>query len=79
MSDLVRVRVGGVEKNAGRAFAESVGLEVLEESAYNPDGTTRRTTRVGGRPMKNRTSVAKKASEKQAAVTESAPTNKESS
>lgn len=68
MSDLVRVRVGDVEKNVGRAFAESVGLEVLDEPTHRPDGRPRQTTRVGGRRIKKRTSVAKSAAEKKAAA-----------
>lgn len=75
MSDLVRVRIGGIEKNVGKAFAEINDLEVLDEPTTNRDGTLRGTTRKDGRPVKPKTSVAKKVAEK-AAVT-SAPTNEE--
>jgi hypothetical protein len=64
MSDLVRVRLDGVEKNVGRAFAERFELEVLDEPTSRPDGTPRRTTRRRGRPMKPKTTVAKEAAAK---------------
>lgn len=74
---LVRVRVGGIEKNMGRSLAEaSEGVEVLNEDPRNPDGSLRRETRKGGRPVKQRTTVAKKAAEKKA-VTPSADDKKE--
>lgn len=77
MADLVRVRLNGVEKNVGKAFAEAHKLDVLDEPTHGRDGQPRRDTRAGGRPVKPKTSVAKKAAEKQAAVIESAPTEKE--
>ena len=68
MADLVRVRLNGVEKNVGRAFAEANDLEVLDESAYSAAGRPRRTTRVGGRPRKPHTSVAELVAEKKKAT-----------
>lgn len=66
MSDLVRVRLdNGVEKNVGRPYAVKHGLTVLDEPTHRGDGKPRRETRNGGRPMKTKTSVAKKAAEKQ--------------
>lgn len=76
MADLVRVRIGGFEKNVGRSFAESNDLEVLDEPTANGDGSLRATTRKGGRPVKEKTTVAKQAAEKKAAVT-SAPNTEE--
>lgn len=58
MSELVRVRLNGFEKSVGVAFAESNGLEVLDEPARYRDGRVRPITRVKGRPVKPRTSVA---------------------
>lgn len=75
MSDLVRVRLGDFEKNVSRSFAEANDLTVLDEPTTNRDGSLRGTTRKAGRPVKPKTSVAKKVAEK-AAVT-SAPTNEE--
>lgn len=79
MADLVRVRLNGFEKNVGRTFAEATeGVEILDEPTRNPDGTPRATTRTGGRRAKPKTSVAEQAAaKKKAAVTESAPTDKE--
>lgn len=65
MSDLVRARLeNGNEKSVGREFAALVELEVLDESPYNGDGTVRPETRKGGRQVKPKTTVAKKASAK---------------
>lgn len=64
MSNLVRVRVGDVEFNVGAAFAEAENLTVLDESAYNDDGTPRGETGVGGRPRKYRTTVDEEAAKK---------------
>lgn len=79
MADLVRVRLNGFEKNVGRTFAENTeGVEILDEPTHRPDGTAIAMTRAGGRPVKPKTSVAKQATaKKQAAVTESAPTDEE--
>ena len=76
MSDLVRVRVGDVEKNVGRTFAEANELDVIDEPTHNPDGTLRGTTRANGRPRTQKTTVAKEAAARKAAVTESAPDEK---
>lgn len=64
MSNLVRVRVGDVEFNVGAAFAEAENLTVLDESAYNDDGTPRGETGIGGRPRKFRTTVDEEAAKK---------------
>lgn len=77
MADLVRVRIGDFEKNVGKAFAEAKGLEVLEEPTTNGDGSLRGTTRAGGRRVKPKTSVAKKATEKKAAAVAATNTAKE--
>lgn len=68
-SDLVRARLeNGVEKSVGREFAELTGLEVLDESALNGDGTVREDTRKGGRPQKPHTTVAESAAAKKQAA-----------
>lgn len=61
MSGLVRVRINGIETNVSPALAELAGLKVLKESAYNPDGTARRTS-----PVVPESPDAKKASDKKA-------------
>lgn len=88
MADLVRVRENGYEHNEGRARAIAKGLEILAEPTHKGIAP-RPTTRVGGRPVKPKTSVAKKASEKKTsaptpdaekqAVTEPAQSNEEQS
>lgn len=66
-NELVRVRVDGVEKNLGRAYAESTdGVEILDEPVRNRDGSPRAETRAGGRQAKPKTTVAKKAAAKKA-------------
>lgn len=77
MSDLVVARLNGFDKPVGRAFAEAKGLEVLDESHLNPDGSIRRMAKSNGRPMKPKTSVAKKVAEKKAASPEPAKTAEE--
>lgn len=67
MPDLVRVRINGYEKNVGATFAENKELEVIDEPTHRPDGQPRATTRTGGRRVKPKTTVAKKAAEKKAA------------
>lgn len=65
---LVRVRIDKFEKNVGATFAESKGLDVVDdEPTHRPDGWPRGTTRTGGRRVKTQTTVAKKAAEKKAA------------
>ena len=67
----------------GRALAEAKGLDVLEESAYDPHTGAvvqpRRVRKRSGRPAKPQTTASDEAAKKQqqAAVTESAPTEKE--
>jgi hypothetical protein len=78
MADLVRVRLDGVEKNMGRALAESAEVEILDEPTRGSDGRLRGETSEGGRPRKPRTSVAKQVAEKKA-VTKSADDQKEKS
>ena len=63
---LVRVRKGNREFNVGAALAESQELEVLDESAYDHNGAPRPITAKNARPIKEKTSVAEKASEKAA-------------
>lgn len=71
-NDLVRVRQNGFERNAGRLYAEQTeGVEILDEPTHTPDGRSRPTTRVGGRQVKPRTSVAAAAAEKKKPVTAS--------
>lgn len=76
INDLVRVRIGDVEKNMGRAFAESLGddVEILDQPTSTPDGRLREDTRHDGRPIKPKTSVATEAAAKKTA---SAETSKE--
>jgi hypothetical protein len=64
MADLVRVRLDGVEKNVGAAFAERLGLEVLDEPTRRADGSLRAPSRANGRPRKPKTSVAEAAAAK---------------
>lgn len=64
MSDLVRVRIGKVEKNVGADYAEIHELEVLDEPTHNDDGTLRVETREGGRQAKPKTTVAAAAAQK---------------
>lgn len=72
MADLVRVRLGRVEKNMGRALAEASGAQVLDEPTHNRDGSLRATTRAGGRRVKPKTSVAIEAAKKKAVAAEAA-------
>jgi hypothetical protein len=67
--DLVRVKINGFEKNVGADFAKSNELDLLkDEPTHRPDGQPRGMTRTGGRRVKPRTSVAKKAAEKKKAT-----------
>lgn len=66
----------------GRTFAEANGLDVLDEPAYDRTGAIvkpRRERKRSGRPAKEKTSVSTEAAKKndKAAVTESAPSEKE--
>lgn len=76
MADLVRVRLNGIEKNVGADFADIHDLDVIDESTTNLDGSLRGDMRAGGRPLKPKSSVAKKVAEKKAAAP-SAPTTEE--
>lgn len=77
---LVRVKIGGFEKNVGEPFAKNKGLDVLkDEATLNRDGTPRATTRTGGRRVKKRTTVKKAAATKKAAAQKSAGTAEEAS
>lgn len=69
-ADLVRVRIGGVEKNMARSLAEKCPseVEILDEPARFGNGRPRPTSGRNGRPRKTRTTVAKKASEKSTAT-----------
>lgn len=66
--ELVRVRAGGKEFNAGRARAEVEGFEVLDEPTRDRTGALRPTTRLHGRPIKPRTSVEAEADTKSPAA-----------
>lgn len=78
MTDLVRVQIGGIEKNVGRGFAERHKLPIINESTEHRGGRPRQATRSGGRQMKRKTSVAAAAAEKQkTASTEDASTPEE--
>lgn len=78
MSDeLVRVRLGDIEKNMGRALAESAGVEILDEPTHKGDGSLRGETRSGGRPVKPKTTVADSATGKKAAAVAATDTAKE--
>lgn len=61
---LVRVRKDGFEFNVGANYAESKGLEVIDSPTHTQDGRPRRPTRLYGRPVKPKKSVAEKAAEK---------------
>lgn len=74
--ELVRVRIGDTETTVSRARAETKGLDILDEPVTNRDGSKREDTRKGGRPRKQKTSVAAAAAKKTAAV-DSAPSDKE--
>lgn len=77
MSDeLVRVRIGRIEKNMGRALAESAGVEILDEPTRKGDGSLRGETRNGRRP-KPQSTVADLAAEKKAAAVAATNTAKE--
>jgi len=67
--ELVRVRLGDIEKNMGRSLAERTeGVEILDESPRKGDGTLRGTTRKDGRRMKPKTTVAESATAKKKAA-----------
>lgn len=76
MPELVRVRIGGVEKNVGKAFAAKHDLTVLDEPTTKGDGSPRETTRKNGRRAKPKTTVDDSATAKKAAVA-SAPKTEE--
>lgn len=73
MPGLVRAVIGDQEVNVGREYAESKGLEVLDEPVYREDGQIRPATRRGGRRAKPKVSVADKAAEKKAAAKNAEP------
>lgn len=64
MAELVRVRIGSVEKNVGAEYAEIHKLTVLDEPTTNDDGTPRAETGKDGRPAKTRTTVDEAAKSK---------------
>ena len=68
MAELVRARIGDVEKNVGAAFAKVYDLETLDEPTARPDGSPRATTRKDGRRAKNKTTVDQSATAKKAAT-----------
>lgn len=72
MADLVRVRLGDIEKTVGAALAQVKELDVLDEPARKPDGTVRSATSERGRRLKKRTTVKKEAARKRAAAPEKA-------
>jgi hypothetical protein len=67
--ELVRVRVGDIEKNMGRSLAEaSADVTVLDEPVRNPSGSLRGETRKGGRPVKPKVTVKKAVAKKAASA-----------
>lgn len=77
MQKLVRARIRDREVTVSASYAEAKGLEVLDEPVRRDDGRLRAETRAGGRRVKPRKSVAKKAAEKkQAAEGDPAPDKK---
>lgn len=69
MPEFVLVRhENGIVSPVSRAFAERRGLNTVEGDAVRPTGKPVRATRENGRPVKPKTSVAKKAAEKKAVV-----------
>lgn len=75
--ELVRVVIGDVETNVGRAYAKKHGLSVLDgEPTHRDDGRQRPDTRRG-RPVKPKTTVAEAAAVKNGGGF-SAPTEGES-
>lgn len=77
MPDLVRVRLDGVEKNVGKAFAAKHGLTVLDEPTQNGDGSLRGSTRKNGRRAKPKTTVDQSATAKKKAASKPASTAEE--
>lgn len=73
MPGLVRAVIGDQEVNVGKEYAESKGLEVLDEPTHSEDGQIRSATRRGGRRVKPKVSVAEKAAEKKAAAKSAEP------
>jgi len=67
MQSLVRAVIDGQEVNVSAAYAETHDLEVLDEPTHRDDGRRRAPTRLGGRPVKPKTSVAEAAAKKAAA------------
>lgn len=71
--ELVWARVGDNCAAVSRAQAEAKGYEVLaDESVRDANGDVRRPTRANGRPVKPKTSVAKKAAAKKATAKKTA-------
>lgn len=64
MPNLVRAVIGDREVNVSPEYAESHGLEVLDESVRRPDGRLKPETRRKGRPVKPQTTVAAAAAKK---------------
>ncbi|WP_181312465.1 hypothetical protein [Nocardioides campestrisoli] len=84
MADLVLVRYDlGDEYEItprSRAYAEANGLEVLDESVTNRDGTQKKPYRIrkrSGRPAKPQTTVAEAAAKKAAGSKSADQTNPE--
>lgn len=69
INELVRVRIGKVEKTMGRALAEqSDDVEILDDAPIRTvDGRMLDETGFDGRPLKPRTSVTTEATAKKAA------------
>lgn len=75
MPNLVRARIGDRAVNVSPEYAEANGLEVLDEPTHGEDGRIRPETRVDGRPVKPKTSVAEAAAAKKKAGQPTAASN----
>jgi hypothetical protein len=66
MPNLVRAVIGDRAVNVSPEFAESEGLEVLDEPTHFDDGRLRPETKANGRPLKPTVTVAPVAAGKKA-------------
>lgn len=74
MSEFVRVRLeNGHEVSLAAVFVEGTSLQVLDEPATDLRGRPLGASRMNGRPMKPKTTVAKEAAKKKAVARMSDP------